>query len=238
MSVKSSLIISVALGCMRILFLLLVLFSTNAYSQYTYGLQPVPYEAYMQSVSANPQNELINLQRYIPGIVLDIRYATTNNFTGEKIYNLSRAYARKPVAEALKKAQAEFANHGVGIKIYDAYRPYAATVKFYEVYRDTTYVASPYRGSRHNRGCAIDMTLIDLKTGDELKMPTEFDSFRREAWPSTPVNDPSIKKNRDLIIAVMQKHGFKVNASEWWHFDFTGWQKFEVLDIAFEELEQ
>ena len=181
--------------------------------------------------------ELIDLEKFIPGVVLDIRYATTNNFTKEKIYALSKAYARKPVAEALKNAQAEFVKQGVGIKIFDAYRPYSATVKFYEVYKDTTYVASPYRGSRHNRGCAIDMTLIDLKTGKELEMPTEFDSFKKEAWPSTPISDALVKKNRDLIISVMSKYGFKVNSSEWWHFDFRGWEKFEVMDIDFEDLE-
>jgi zinc D-Ala-D-Ala dipeptidase len=221
-----------------LLFLLFITSTLHGFSQYTYGLKPVALNAYTKSVKTNPDNELINLQQFIPGIVLDIRYATTNNFTREKIYNLPRAYARKPVAEALKKAQEEFAKHGVSIKIYDAYRPYSATVKFYEVYRDTTYVASPFKGSRHNRGCAIDMTLIDLKTGEELKMPTEYDSFKKEAWPSTPVKDPLIKKNRDLIISVMEKHGFKVNASEWWHFDFTGWQKFEVMDIDFEKLER
>lgn len=205
-------------------------------AQYKYGLTPTTHEGYLKSVEVNPDKELVDLEAFIPGIVLDIRYATTNNFTGEKIYNLAKAYARKPVAEALKKAQSEFRKSGIGIKIFDAYRPYAATVKFYEVYHDTTYVASPYRGSRHNRGCAIDMTLIDLKTGKELPMPTEYDSFRKEAWPSTPVKDPTIKKNRDLIIAVMSKYGFKVNSSEWWHFDFTGWRKFEVMDISFEEL--
>jgi len=126
----------------------------------------------------------------------------------------------------------------VAIKIYDAYRPYKATVKFYEFYRDTTYVASPYRGSRHNRGCAVDITLVDLKTGKELAMPTEFDSFKKEAWPSTPVKDSLVRKNRELLISVMQQHGFKVNASEWWHFDFTGWQQYEVTDIDFEELEK
>ncbi len=206
-------------------------------AQYKYGLTPVTLQQYQQLVKNDPEKELVNVATVISGIVLDIRYATANNFTGEIIYNLSRAYARKPVAEALKKAQEEFSKHGVGIKIFDAYRPYSATVKFYEVYRDTTYVASPYKGSRHNRGCAIDMTLIDLKTGEELKMPTEYDSFKKEAWPTTPVKDPMIKKNRDLIISVMHEHGFKVNASEWWHFDFNGWQKFEVLDIDFEELE-
>lgn len=219
------------------IIVLTVLTNTVSYGQYNYGVKPVTYQAYTNSVLRNANNELVNLEKIIPGIILDIRYSTTNNFTGEKIYNLARAYVRKPVAEALKKAQAEFATHGVGIKIYDAYRPYGATVKFYEVYRDTTYVASPYKGSRHNRGCAIDMTLVDLKTGVELIMPTEFDSFKKEAWPSTPVKDPLVKKNRDLIISVMEKHGFKVNASEWWHFDFIGWQKFDVLDIAFEELD-
>jgi D-alanyl-D-alanine dipeptidase len=223
---------------MRItVFLLLLLLSLAVQAQYKYGLTPVTLEKYVSDKAINPQNELINLEKYISGIKLDIRYATTNNFTKEKIYNLSRAYARKPVAESLKKAQEEFNKLGFGIKIFDAYRPYAATVKFYEVYHDTTYVASPYRGSRHNRGCAIDMTIFDLKTGDDLPMPTEYDSFRKEAWPSTPVKDPIIKKNRDIIISVMQKYGFKVNSSEWWHFDFIGWQKFDVLDISFEELE-
>jgi D-alanyl-D-alanine dipeptidase len=215
--------------------LLFITLATQA--QYKYGLTPVTLEKYKSSQTANPQNELVNLEKFIPGIKLDIRYATTNNFTKEKIYNLARAYARKPVAESLKKAQAEFNKLGYGIKVFDAYRPYAATVKFYEVYRDTTYVASPYRGSRHNRGCAIDMTIFNLKTGDNLPMPTEYDSFRKEAWPSTPVKDPVIKKNRELIISVMEKHGFKVNGSEWWHFDFIGWQKFDVMDISFEELE-
>jgi zinc D-Ala-D-Ala dipeptidase len=206
--------------------------------RYPYRLKPTMLPQYELSVEKYPANELVDLEKFIPTLVLDIRYATENNFTKEKIYTLAKAYARKPVAEALQEAQLEFAKSGVGIKIFDAYRPYSATVKFYEVYRDTTYVASPYRGSRHNRGCAIDMTLVDLKTNVELKMPTEFDSFRKEAWPSTPVSDPVIKKNRDLIISVMSKHGFKVNSSEWWHFDFRGWEKFDVLDIDFEELEK
>lgn len=225
---------------MRCLFLVgLCLLSVSATAQrYAYGLKPTQLPQYELSVEKDPSKELIDLEKFIPGILLDIRYATENNFTQEKIYTLSKAYARRPVAESLKNAQAEFAKQGVGIKIFDAYRPYSATVKFYEVYKDTTYVASPYRGSRHNRGCAIDMTLVDLKTGKELEMPTEFDSFKREAWPSTPVSYPAVRKNRELIISIMSKHGFKVNSSEWWHFDFRGWEKFEVLDIDFEDLEK
>ena len=224
-------------SCRLILSFLLWVCCTSLFAQNKYGLKPTDYEGYLKSIKTNPEKELIDLEKFIPGIVLDIRYATTNNFTGEKIYNLAKAYARKPVAEALKRAQAELATQGLGIKIFDAYRPYSATVKFYEVYKDTTYVASPYRGSRHNRGCAIDMTIINLKTGEELKMPTGYDSFKKEAWPSTPVKDPVIRKNRQLIIDTMQKQGFKVNSSEWWHFDFIGYQKFEVMDIDFEKLE-
>jgi D-alanyl-D-alanine dipeptidase len=201
-----------------------------------YGLRATTLAEYKASLSSHPEKELVDLSRFIPGIVLDIRYATTNNFTKERIYNLAKAYSRRSVAEALKKAQADFNAQGYGIKIYDAYRPYSATVKFYELYHDTTYVASPYRGSRHNRGCALDMTIIYLKTGKEVPMPTEFDSFKKEAWPTTLVSDPAIRKNRDLLIRVMERNGFKVNASEWWHFDFVGYQKYEVMDIDFEEL--
>jgi zinc D-Ala-D-Ala dipeptidase len=222
-------------------YLLVILFSIAAFSgnaQYKYGIKPVIHSEYVRIVKADSTRKLVNLFEFIPGLVLDIRYATTNNFTGEKMYNLARAYARRPVAEALKRVQAELKPHGLGIKIFDAYRPYRVTVKFYEVYKDTTYVASPYKGSRHNRGCALDLTLIDLRTGNELKMPTGYDSFKKEAWPSTPVKDPEIRKNREALIKVMEKHGFKVNGSEWWHYDFQGWSKYEILDIDFEELEK
>lgn len=220
------------------LLLLFLLLSGVVSGQYKYGLKVTGLEEYKASVEVDPDKELINLEKHVPGLVMDIRYATTNNFTKEKIYNLARAYARKPVADALKKVQAELAAEGLGIKMFDAYRPYKATVKFYEVYKDTTYVASPYRGSRHNRGCALDITLVDVKTGAELKMPTAYDSFRKEAWPSTPVKDPVIAANRAKLIAIMKKHGFRVNGSEWWHYDFIGWKKYEVLDINFEELER
>lgn len=223
---------------MRFLWIVILFSSTTILAQNKYGLTATTYPEYVVSVKSQPEKELIDLEKFVPGLVLDIRYATTNNFTGEKIYPFPKAYARKPVAEALKKIQAELKPRGLGIKIFDAYRPYKATVKFYEVYHDTTYVASPYKGSRHNRGCALDLTLIDLKTGEELKMPTGYDSFSKAAWPSTPVKDPLMRQNRTKLIQVMEKHGFRVNSSEWWHFDFIGWKKYEVLDIDFEELEK
>ncbi len=218
--------------------LILLLFPCTLLAQNKYGLNPMKLTEYQASVKTNPDNELVNLEKFIPGLLLEIGYATTNNFTGTKIYTLARAYARKPVAEALKKIQADLKKQGLELKIFDGYRPYSATVMFYETYHDTTYVASPYKGSRHNRGCALDLTIIDSKTGKELQMPTEWDSFKKEAWPTTPVADPVIRKNRKTLIDAMEKHGFKVNASEWWHFDFVGWQKFAVMDIDFEELEK
>jgi zinc D-Ala-D-Ala dipeptidase len=222
----------------RLFFLLICLASPGSISaQYKYGITPVSYEGYLKTVKLNPEKELVDLEKFIPGIVLDIRYATTDNFTGERIYNLAKAYARKPVAVSLKNVQTELSSIGLGLKIFDAYRPYKATVRFYEVYKDTTYVASPYRGSRHNRGCAIDLTLIDLKSGKELQMPTEYDSFKKEAWPSTPIKNEEARKNRKLLIEVMEKNGFRVNSSEWWHFDFIGYRKYEILDIDFEVLE-
>jgi len=220
-----------------LLVALLLSYALISLGQNPYGLKTTNYEEYLETVRQNPNKQLIDLEKFIPNIVLDIRYATTNNFTKQKIYNFAKAYARKPVAQSLLKVQQELNKQGLGIKIFDAYRPYKATVKFYEVYPDTTYVASPYRGSRHNRGCALDLTIIDLKTGKELKMPTEYDSFVRKAWPTTPVADPEERKNRAMLIKVMEANGFRVNSSEWWHYDFKGYRNYEVLDIDFEQLQ-
>ncbi len=112
---------------------------------------------------------------------LDIRYASNNNFTGEVIYNQPKAFVRLPVAKALQEVQSELNSMGLGLKIFDAYRPYAATLRFYEVYPDTMFVAAPWHGSRHNRGCAVDVSLVDLESGNELQMPSAFDDFSEKA---------------------------------------------------------
>src|SRR5690606_11590550 len=116
--------------------------------------------------------------------------------------------------------QAELKPLGYGLKIYDGYRPYDVTVAFYEAFRDTVFVASPYTGSRHNRGCAVDLTLIDLKTGKELEMPTPYDSFTKEAHAEYRDIPATAFKNRELLQRVMLKHGFRIYPDEWWHFDF------------------
>lgn len=220
----------------KVLRLLVLLAATQASAQYKYGVEPVTLDAYKASLKIHPENELVDLETVIPGIALDIRYATTNNFTKAKVYNQAKAFVRRPVAIALKRIQAELKKEGLALKIYDAYRPYAATVKFYELVGDTNFVASPYRGSIHNRGCALDLTIINIKTQEEIKMPTAYDSFTKEASPRFPVKDPEVGRNRARLIGIMAKHGFKVNASEWWHYDFSRWKQFDVMDISFEEL--
>lgn len=193
-------------------------------------------EKYWQQIKFQPEKALVDIEAAIPGIALDIRYATNNNFTGKQIYKQAKAFARQPVVQALKQVQDELKTKGLGLKIYDAYRPYNITVKFYEIAKDTTFVADPRKGSRHNRGCAIDLTLIDLKTGKELDMPTAYDSFNKEAAADYPNIPPGKIFNRKLLRRVMERNGFKIYPSEWWHFDFVGWEQFDLLDVPFEDL--
>jgi len=195
-------------------------------------------EAYQESIHKNTDNQLVNLEKEIPNIVLDIRYATADNFTGQKIYTEPKAFARRPVAEALKRVQQILAEKSIGIIVYDAYRPYAATVRFYEFFKDTTFVASPYSGSRHNRGAAVDISLMDIKTGMELEMPTDYDSFSDTAAPDFYDLPENVKLNRDLLIKLMRDNGFTVYHSEWWHFDYQNWKDYELLDLSFDMLEE
>jgi D-alanyl-D-alanine dipeptidase len=192
--------------------------------------------AYTKQIKVKPGYRLVEIKKYIPGIELDIRYATTNNFMHRIMYKRAKAFARLPVVLALKEVEADLKARGLGLKIYDAYRPYSVTVKFYEVAHDTNFVADPRKGSKHNRGCAIDLSLIDLKTGKELDMPTSFDSFSKKAAANYPNLSKTEITDRELLKSVMQAHGFKVMPTEWWHYDFNGWSNYPLLDIPFSEL--
>ncbi|WP_131538278.1 M15 family metallopeptidase [Pedobacter nototheniae] len=194
------------------------------------------YNQYLVSVKTNPNNELIEIKKAIPNIKLDIRYATTNNFMKQVMYKQARAFARKPVVESLKRIQADLNKKGYGLKIFDGYRPYTITVAFYKKASDKNFVANPNKGSKHNRGCAVDLTLINLKTGKEIAMPTPYDSFAAAAAANYENVSAELKKNRNFLINAMQKHGFKVLPNEWWHFDFNGWQNYDLMDIPFEKL--
>ncbi|KQS41124.1 M15 family metallopeptidase [Pedobacter sp. Leaf194] len=194
------------------------------------------YQQYLASVKENSNNQLVEIKKAIPTIRLDIRYATKNNFMKQVMYGQARAFARKPVVESLKKVQAELFKKGLGLKIFDGYRPYAITVAFYQKASDKNFVANPKQGSKHNRGCAVDLTIVDLKTGKEIAMPTPYDSFSAAAAANYAKVSPQVKKNRDFFIAIMKKYKLNVLENEWWHYDFQGWQNYALLDIPFEKL--
>jgi len=231
------------LRAMKIFWLFLVLFTGNFCQQpdaqkNPYGLFIVTSpEKYEKSIVDNPSNKLVEIAQFIPGLELDIRYAGTNNFTGRQIYEQPRAFLRLPVAKALQSVSADLNQIGLGLKVFDAYRPYSATVKFYEIIGDTNFVAAPWHGSRHNRGCAVDVTLIDLATGEELEMPTVFDDFSEKAAVDFADLPDNVMANRDLLIQAMIKHGFNTYPFEWWHFDFDGWEHFDLMDVSFEMLD-
>ena len=202
-----------------------------------YGLHVVPDTAtYEQQVAANPDKRLVDLQSFIPGIVLDIRYATTNNFMHEQLYPIAKAYARYPAAGALRDIEHELATENLGLKIFDAYRPYGITEKMWSP-KNVGFVADPARGSKHNRGAAVDLTLIDLTTGQELEMPSAYDEFTDRAHRDYEAATPPALANRAKLEDIMKRHGFEPLPTEWWHFDFGGWQRFELMNVPLEALE-
>jgi D-alanyl-D-alanine dipeptidase len=206
--------------------------------QNPYGLKIIAdFEQYKNSIIDNPSNKLVDLAQFIPGLELDIRYAGTNNFTGRQVYEQPRAFLRLPVARALQDVNSDLNQVGLGLKVFDAYRPYSATVKFYEIIGDTNFVAAPWHGSRHNRGCAVDVTLVDLASGEELEMPTAFDDFSEKAAVDFTDLPDYVIANRELLVESMKKHGFKTYPYEWWHFDFEGWEDFDLMDVSFEMLD-
>ncbi len=222
----------------RILILfLLVSFSASAQNRLPGKLVVInSYNQYLVSVKTNPNNELVEIKKAIPNITLDIRYATKNNFMKQVMYKQARAFARKPVVESLKKIQKELNKKGYGLKIFDGYRPYATTVEFYKKASDKNFVANPAKGSKHNRGCAVDLTIINLKTRKELVMATSYDSFSAAAAANYGPVSKEVRKNRNFLITTMKKYGLNVLENEWWHYDFVGWQQYNLMDIPFEKL--
>jgi D-alanyl-D-alanine dipeptidase len=173
--------------------------------------------------------QLVDLETL--GIPLDIRYATPDNFMKQTLYPVAKAYLRAPAAQALANVQRDLATRGLGIKVFDAYRPYRVTVAMWEPIKNPDYVADPAKGSRHNRGAAVDLTLIDLKTGAELPMPTAYDDFTPRAAHAFEDLPADARANRALLREMMEKHGFDPLPSEWWHYDFRGWERFDLLDV-------
>lgn len=183
--------------------------------------------------------DLVDLAQFDPRIKLDVRYATKNNFAGEQVYPEPRVFLQRPAAEALKRVQDDLQNKGFGLLVYDGYRPWSVTRRFWDITppEKREFVADPAKGSRHNRGCAVDLSMVDIKTSAPVEMPTDYDEFTERAYPSYAGGTEQSRKNRDILRRAMEAHGFKVYPSEWWHFDYPGWEKYRIMDIPFSAIE-
>jgi len=182
---------------------------------------------------------LLELIKLDPAIRLDMRYATANNFTGRILYDEARAFLAAPAAQAVARASKMAQADGFGLTIYDAYRPWRITKKLWDatpVGPKKEYVANPKRGSKHNRGCAVDLTLHDLQTGQLVEMPTEFDDFSEKAHRDYMGASTAAIANRARLASYLEAEGFVGLSNEWWHFDFTGWAQFPVMDTPFNKI--
>jgi CubicO group peptidase (beta-lactamase class C family)/D-alanyl-D-alanine dipeptidase len=209
-------------------------------------LMPVP-ELRREALASQPPREqgefrapdLVELTSLDPSIKLDIRYATNRNFLGSPVYLQARAFMQRPAAEAVARASQKLHALGYGLLIHDAYRPWYVTKMFWDGTPDDKkiFVANPAEGSRHNRGCAVDLTLYDLKTGAPILMTGGYDEMSERSYPFYPGGTSPERWHRDLLRRVMDAEGFTVYEFEWWHFDYGDWRKYPILNLTFEELD-
>lgn len=194
---------------------------------------------YRQQVMGDSNLAFVELKSMIPNLQYDIRYATTHNFTGRQLYQKgSETFLRRPAALALQQVQIALASRGLALKIWDAYRPYAATQLMWNLIGDERYVANPAKGSGHNRGLAVDVTLIDVQTGKELDMGTPYDHFSDTAHHSFSGLPPQVLQNRQLLKQVMEAAGFNALATEWWHYAWPNNRGYDVMNLSFKQLSQ
>ncbi len=182
--------------------------------------------------------DLVEPAKLDPTLHLEIRYATSNNFVGRPVYPEARAFLQRPAAQALVRANRSLKQQGYGLLIFDGYRPWAITKLFWDITPadKKQFVADPKKGSKHNRGCAVDLTLFDLKTGREVRMPGEYDEMSERSYPDYSGGTPESRGLRDLLRSAMEREGFAVYEFEWWHFDYKDWQQYPILNIPFSEI--
>jgi D-alanyl-D-alanine dipeptidase len=234
---------------MRILPLLLVaLLAGCAHAPPAFRIEPVRPVAELLplALAASPPvetgtfraSELIELVRLDPTIKLDIRYAGTNNFLGTPIYAQPRAFLQRPAAEALVRASRALKADGYGLLVHDAYRPWYVTKLFWDATPEAQhkFVADPAKGSKHNRGCAVDLTLYRLADGKPVDMPSLYDEMSERAYPTYTGGSKAARARRELLRARMEAEGFAVYEFEWWHFDFKDWREYAVANVRFEDL--
>ncbi len=182
--------------------------------------------------------ELVDLATLDKTFKLDIRYASDNNFLSNPFYTSAKAYMQRPAAEALARVNKKLADQGYGILIFDAYRPWFVTKMFWDATTEPqhVFVADPSKGSRHNRGCAVDLTLYDLKTGKPIEMVGGYDEMSDRSYPDYLGGTSLQRWHRDFLRKAMQEEGFTVYDAEWWHFDYKDWRNYPILNLTFEEM--
>lgn len=208
-------------------------------------LHPVA-ELRQEALAANPPvqpgdlrpSDLVELVTLDPTIRLDIRYATKRNFLGEPLYSQPRAFLQRPAAEALVRAHLWLRAQGYGLLVHDGYRPWYVTKMFWDATPPDKheFVADPAQGSRHNRGCAVDLTLYDLKSGRAVEMPSLYDEMSARAYADYPGGTDEQRRLRALLRTAMEAQGYTVYPQEWWHFDYRDWQSYAVQNARFEDL--
>ena len=184
------------------------------------------------------QPDLVELVKLDPSIRLDVRYATTNNLFGSVFYSEPRSFMQRPAAEALVRVIRKLKPLGYGLLVHDAYRPWYVTKVFWDATPNDKkiFVADPAKGSRHNRGCAVDITLYDLKTKKPIEMVSTYDETTDRAYPNYPGGTSLQRWHRDLLRTMMEAEGFTVYEAEWWHFDYKDWQQYPILNIRFDQI--
>jgi D-alanyl-D-alanine dipeptidase len=182
--------------------------------------------------------DLVEIVTLDPTIKLDIRYATANNFVGRPVYSEARAFLQRPAAEALIRAHRSLKEKGYGLLVFDGYRPWSVTKLFWDVTPKAKreFVANPREGSKHNRGCAVDLSLYDLQSGREVQMPSAYDEMSPRAYPSYAGGTAEERTRRDLLRSAMEAQGFTVEPNEWWHFNCKEWREYPILDIPFPDI--
>jgi zinc D-Ala-D-Ala dipeptidase len=182
--------------------------------------------------------DLVEIIKLDPTIKLDIRYATKNNFLGKPVYKQPRAFLQRPAAEALVRVNQTLRKLGYGLVVFDGYRPWYVTKVFWDVTPadKKIFVADPRKGSRHNRGCAVDLSLFDLNTGAEVKMPSEYDEMTERAHINYECATPEAKRLREMLRAAMSAEGFSVYEPEWWHYDYKDWKEYPIMNLKFSEI--
>ena len=184
------------------------------------------------------QTDLVELIKLDSTIHLDIRYATSNNLAHKPVYTEARAFLQRPAAEALVKVNAALKPLGYGLLVFDGYRPWSVTKLFWDITSEENkkFVADPKKGSRHNRGCAVDLSFYDLTTGKEIEMTGAYDEMSERSYPDYKGGTDEQRKMRDLLRTTMEANGFTVYPYEWWHYDFNGWEKYPIENIPFSQI--